>query len=132
MESTVVCKNERDLPVLNSCSHSRQYARGRQLIDNGRRAMRRSCDVLFYFSMHGCPRTHSVPIPAYTGRTRLRYDTAKERGRCWRVASPEVIRMGLDDFDVIQSLGKGAFARVDKVRGVCATKARCEERDAEG
>lgn len=40
--------------------------------------------------------------------------------------------MGLDDFDVIQSLGKGAFARVDKVRGVCATKARCEERDAEG
>lgn len=25
--------------------------------------------------------------------------------------------MGLDDFEVLQPIGKGAFARVDKVRG---------------
>lgn len=48
-------------------------------------------------------------------------DTVRQRGECYRcIALYEVqarSRMGLDDFDVIQSLGKGAFARVDKVRG---------------
>jgi len=34
--------------------------------------------------------------------------------------------MGLDDFDVIQTLGKGAFARVDKVCVVCVPPARIE------
>ena len=40
--------------------------------------------------------------------------------------------MGLDDFDVIQSLGKGAFARVDKVCGVGCVCGKRWERDGGG
>jgi len=40
--------------------------------------------------------------------------------------------MGLDDFDVIQSLGKGAFARVDKVREVGCVCGKRWKRDGGG